>query len=343
MKPVIPYFFFLMLLCVLRSEAQQSDYSIVPLVKAPISSIRGLSVVSDSVLWVSGTQGMVGRSVDGGKEWKWMKITGCDSCDWRDIEAFSANRAVIINAGEPTHIFLTKDGGTTWQKVYFNNTKGIFYDGMDFWNDQEGIAVGDPLGGVFSLLKTSNGGESWQPFPINPPPVTEGEASFAASGTTIRSLGGKSFVFVSGGAASRLFSFNGTSWKVHNTPLIQGESSTGAFSIAFSNDRRGIAVGGDYRRDTLRTNNCFMTKDGGATWEAPSTPPLGFRSSVEYIRPQLLIATGTSGTDISENGGIHWHNISREGYHVVRKAKRGEKVFLAGGNGRIAVLLSKEQ
>ncbi|MCK7554601.1 hypothetical protein MKQ70_06110 [Chitinophaga sedimenti] len=127
------------------------------------------------------------------------------------------------------------------------------------------------------------------------------------------------------------------------TPLIQGESSTGAFSIAFSNDRRGIAVGGDYQKDTLRTNNCYFTKDGGATWDAPVTPPFGFRSCVEYIRPQLLIATGTSGTDISEDGGIHWHNISKEGYHVARKAKKGEKVYLAGSGGRIAALLSKQQ
>ncbi|UYQ94780.1 oxidoreductase [Chitinophaga horti] len=341
MKPGIPYLFILMLICVLQTRGQQTTYSIQPLMKAPISSIRGLSVVSDSVVWVSGSQGMVGRSTDGGKEWKWMKVNGCDSCDWRDIEAFSATKAIIINAGEPTHIFLTKDGGHTWRKVYFNNTKGIFYDGMDFWNDREGIAVGDPLNGVFTLLQTADGGETWQPFAVKTPPAREGEASFAASGTTIRTLGPKSFCFVSGGAASRLFVFNGSSWTVHPTPLIQGQPSTGAFSIAFSNDRRGIAVGGDYQKDTIRTNNCFMTKDGGATWDAPSTPPLGFRSAVEYIRPQMLIATGTSGTDISENGGIHWHNISREGYHTARRAKQGEKVFLAGSNGRIAILLSK--
>lgn len=341
MKPGTPYFLFLMMMCALPALAQQQEYNIQALTKAPVNSIRGLSVVNDSVLWVSGTQGMVGRSTNGGKEWKWMKVSGCDSCDWRDIEAFSATKAVIVNAGEPAHIFLTKDGGNNWQKVYFSNTKGVFYDGMDFWNDQEGIAVGDPLNGVFTLLKTSNGGESWQPFTVNTPPVKEGEASFAASGTTIRTLSGKSFSFVSGGTASRLFTFDGRTWHVHPTPLVQGENSTGAFSIAFSNDRRGIAVGGDYRQDTIRANNCFMTKDGGATWDAPVTPPFGFRSSVEYIRPQLLIATGTSGTDISEDGGIHWHNISREGYHVARRAKKGERVYLAGGSGRIAVLLSK--
>jgi hypothetical protein len=38
------------------------------------TSIRGLSVVSDKILWVSGSNGMIGRSVDGGTTWKWGKI-----------------------------------------------------------------------------------------------------------------------------------------------------------------------------------------------------------------------------------------------------------------------------
>ncbi|MCK7554602.1 hypothetical protein MKQ70_06115 [Chitinophaga sedimenti] len=159
-----------MLMCVLQTKGQ-SDFAITPLTKAPMSSIRGLSVVNDSVLWVSGTQGMTGRSIDGGKTWKWSSVSGCDSCDWRDIEAFSATRAVIINAGEPAHIFLTNNGGDSRQKVHFDATKGIFYDGLDFWNDKEGIAVGDPLNGTFSLLHTSDGGQSWQPFAVKTPAV----------------------------------------------------------------------------------------------------------------------------------------------------------------------------
>lgn len=40
------------------------------------TSLRGLSVVSDEVIWVSGSKGTIGRSVDGGQTWKWSVVTG---------------------------------------------------------------------------------------------------------------------------------------------------------------------------------------------------------------------------------------------------------------------------
>ena len=39
-------------------------------------SFRGLSVVNDDVLWVSGSKGTVGKSIDGGKTWKFIVVKG---------------------------------------------------------------------------------------------------------------------------------------------------------------------------------------------------------------------------------------------------------------------------
>jgi len=64
------------------------------------TSIRGLSVVSDEVVWVSGSNGTIGRSTDGGKNWKWMKVRGFEKTDFRDIEAFEAATAVIISSSD---------------------------------------------------------------------------------------------------------------------------------------------------------------------------------------------------------------------------------------------------
>lgn len=294
----------------------------------PIKSMRGLSVVDDNVVWVSGTGGMVGRSINGGDSWEWHQVKGCDSCDWRSLYAFNDRKALVLNAGEPAHLFLTEDGGQSWQQVYFNATPGIFFDAMTFYNEKEGIAIGDPLQQHFTLLRTHDGGKTWQlDAPSISPGAITGEAIFAASGTSLIATG-NNLCFATGGTVARLHKA-GKKWESLPIPIIQGQASTGVFSIAFLSARKGIAVGGDYKNDTLRANNCLLTSDGGRTWTAPRTAPGGYKSCVAYITPQLLITTGTSGTDISVNGGMDWKKIG-EGFNCAAKARNGKRVFLTG-------------
>lgn len=320
--------FLILLLATVAAHAQ--DHYLEPLAMAPIGSIRGLSVVNDSVLWVSGTQGKAGRSTDGGRNWQWFSIEGCEDVDFRDIEAFSSEKAVLMGIDAPARIYMTTDGGRRWERVYFNETKGMFLDGMDFQDEQEGMIIGDPVGGAFTVLHTRNGGASWET--INGPESIYGEGSFAASGTTIRYLQDSTLAMASGG---RFFRYNTGKWEVIRFPIPQGKSSEGIFSFAFRDKNEGVAVGGDY---ITSTGHCIWTKDGGRTWEAPKTPTGGYRSSVEYLGDQQLIATGPDGTDISSDGGMNWTALSNEGYHVARKAKQGKRVYLAGQKGRIAVL-----
>src|SRR5262245_56736609 len=68
------------------------------------TSLRGLSVVNNNVVWVSGSNGMVGKSTNGGKNWRWMTVKGFEKNDFRDIEAFDANTAIIMAISEPAYI-----------------------------------------------------------------------------------------------------------------------------------------------------------------------------------------------------------------------------------------------
>lgn len=315
--------------------------TIVSLTAGKQTSIRGLSVVSDQVAWVSGSNGWFGRTTDAGKTWQWSQPAGYDTLDFRDIEAFSERRAVAVSAGSPAVILLTDDGGSSWQEVYRNSRPEIFLDGMDYWNEQTGIIYGDPINGRMQLLKTTDGGRSWNDISAHLEfSLDSGEASFAASGTNIRTLSDGHCWIATGGTRSRVFysADYGQTWSAFDCPIIQGENSTGPFSLAFLDATTGVALGGNYLQDTLRLKNMVLTKDGGKSWTAPASNPYGYRSAVEYLKPNFLIATGTSGTDISLDGGLRWHRISLEGYHVVRKAKKGNLVLLAGGNGRISVL-----
>src|SRR5690606_11485980 len=136
------------------------------------------------------------------------------------------------------------------------------------------------------------------------------------SGSGLHYLPGGDVCFATGGSRARFFRQHKGRWRSAALPILQGQPSTGVFSMAFRNSRQGVAVGGDYSNDTLRRQNCVLTSNGGRTWTAPLTPPGGYRSSVCWTGPGSLIATGTSGTDVSADGGLHWQLISREGYHV---------------------------
>jgi len=337
MKKIIACFCCCYLCFIFPAHAQRLEV----LTSGQIKSIRGLSVVNDQVFWVSGTEGTVGKTTNGGRTWEWYRVPGCDSLDWRDIEAFDDSKAIVVNAGEPANIYLTRDGGKNWRRVYFNNTKGIFLDAMAFINEDEGLIIGDPLKGKVTVLQTKDGGYEWKQLKLNNKAKTaDGEAFFAASGTCLRAIPNtKMYAFVSGGKTANLYILRNTNITAKRAlPMIQGESSQGPFSIATWDRKHFVITGGNYMLDTSTYKNCVTTKDGGKHFTAPVLPPGGYRSAVEYISKDLLVSTGTSGTDLSFDGGKTWKNISRDSYNCARKAKDGTIVILAGVNGKVARL-----
>ncbi len=146
-------------------------------------SLRGLSVVNDRVIWVSGSGGTVGRSIDSGKTWIWNTVNQYKKTDFRDIEAFSEMEAVIMGITEPAVILRTTDGGKSWTKTFEDSSKTCFLDAMDFSGDN-GIVVGDPLKGKIFFTETANRGASWYTkIPSGFDTTSAGESFFAASGT----------------------------------------------------------------------------------------------------------------------------------------------------------------
>ena len=294
-------------------------------------SLRGLSVVSDKTVWVSGSSGTVGFTLDGGINWHWINVNGFEKRDFRDIEAFDDSTALIMAVDKPAYILKTSDAGKSWRTVYSNFEKGMFLDAMDF-NKSNGVVIGDPIDGKFFVATTKDAGETWLDIPFaQRPKADSGEACFASSGTNVRLLINNKPVFISGGVSSHFY----LDKKKIFLPILQGKESTGANSIAYKNKKIFVAVGGNFNAKNDRERNCFVTYNAGKTWSAPVISPFGYRSCIEFIKQNTWITCGLNGIDISLNNCKEFKSISTEGFHVCRKSPTANIVYFAGSNGRV--------
>ena len=305
------------------------------------ASLRGLSVVNENVIWASGTGGTYLGTIDGGKSWTVGKVAGAEKLDFRDIEAFDANTAYVLSIGdgESSRIYKTSDGGANWKLQFKNTNPKAFFDALAFWDKDNGIAMSDPVDGKYLLIITKDGGETWKPLNTDKMANAKtGEAAFAASGTCIIASGKSDVFLVSGGNDARVFRSNnrGLTWFVANSPIVSGTAGSGIFSIAMFDKKRGVIVGGNYEKPNEIANNLAFTNDSGASWTLGKGLN-GYRSGVAFVDKKTIIAVGSSGSDISTDGGKSWKNLDKENYNAVQ-AKGKNAIWAVGANGLVAKL-----
>jgi photosystem II stability/assembly factor-like uncharacterized protein len=316
-----------------------------PGVSGTDAELRGLSTAGPSVIWVSGTRGRYARSIDGGRSWHTDSVPAAAGLDFRAVHALDARRAWLMSAGEAekgqARIYRTTDAGSHWSLVYSTEQKGVFLDAIAFWDAQHGIALSDPIDGHFFLLTTNDGGGSWSRIPPDRvPAILPGEAAFAASGTCL-TVDGEANVWIGtgGGTTARVYHSpdRGRSWTVAETPVHAGSASSGIFSVAFRDGRRGIAVGGDYQMVRGGLPNVALTDDGGRSWRVAKGPlPAGYLSAVSFVPGSSnLVAVGLAGTAFSSDGGDSWHMVDSVAYNSVHFEAPGAG-WAAGPKGRVA-------
>lgn len=322
------------------------------------ASFRGMSVVSDDIVWISGTRGTFAWTGDGGEHWHSGTVAGAGSFDFRAVHAMSLDTALLmVSAQDTALIYRTTDRGATWTRQYSDETKGAFLDAMTFFDSRHGLALGDPMDGRFVVLETSDGGQSWSRIAAaGLPPSLPGEGGFAASGTALISCGSRDAWFGTGGAVrSRVFhsSDGGHTWSVAETPIVAGNAAAGIFSLACDGVGHLLAAGGNYSHPDPAAITVALSDDGGVTWTASEpSPATGYLSGVAYVDPgagSRLVAVGTEGTAASLDGGRHWSALDSLSLNVVMASRaptrspassRGGsgRIWAAGSRGRVVLL-----
>jgi len=301
--------------------------------------LRGVSAVSDRIVWASGSTGTVLRTIDGGANWQASMGPGAGDLDFRDVHGVDADTAYVlsIGEGEKSRIYKTTDSGKTWTLQFTNRDPNAFFDGFAFWDANNGIAFSDPVDGRFLTIRTNDGGATWKEMPReNMPSALPGEAAFAASGTSIAVAGRDHVWFVTGGGAARVFhsSDQGVTWSVAVTPIAAGGSAAGIFSIHAVSDKLLVIAGGDYQKETESSANFARSIDGGRTWTAGPRLP-GYRSAIAAVS-DVYVAAGPSGTDFMRPEDDAWVGAGTIGFDALSFVPGRLTGWAVGQGGRIA-------
>lgn len=303
-------------------------------------SIRAIDILNDGSLAFAANNNTYGLLNAGTTNWLISKQEH-DSLNlqFRAV-AHTAEDFFMLSIGNPALLYKTTNSGM--QLVYKEVHEKVFYDAMLFWNDMEGIAMGDPTNDCISIIITRDGGSTWTKVSCDLlPDAIEGEAAFAASDSNISIVGDHTWIATGGMASRILYSPDrGKQWEVFETPIIQGTSTTGMYSIDFYDELNGFAIGGDYTQPKENKSNKMVTIDGGKSWEivADEQTP-NYRSCVQYIdgrEGQELVVVGFNGIDYSNDGGYSWNTISDEGFFTIRFIN--DSTAYAAGSGRISKL-----
>ena len=222
------------------------------------------------------------------------------------IHAFNADTAFVV----ASTIYKTTDRGTTWTPatgVFANATS--FPNTIHFFDQNNGLAMGDPVDGYFEIYTTTDAGVNWVRVPSNniPEPLT-GEAGTV----NCQAYFNNSYWFTTNSARIFRSTDRGYTWTSYQFP-----QATGSIAVAFRDELHGIAdpfFGGPGWR-------YYSTNDGGSTWNYVSSSPSWLYGYLYFTyvpgtqSTYMINSISYSGTErkamvlFTNDDGLTWHRM----------------------------------
>jgi len=269
------------------------------------------------------------KSVDGGQNWFPGTFNAGDGLS--QLFAIDASTCwAVFNTGATQGLYKTVNGGTTWVKKGTAYGASSFANVLHFFNENDGVAQGDPLGGYYEIYTTNNGGETWTRVPsANIPAPTSGEYGITGNYSAV----GDHIWF--GTNKGRIFHSvdKGLHWTVALTnfgaaEVVQPEFASETYGICF---RSYLNIG-------LETA-IGVTTDGGATWTTVNVTGPMYARYFAYVPGTEKTFVGSSGEvgangiSYSTDGGYTWSAIT-EGYDFLATAWIDNETGWAGSFAR---------
>jgi photosystem II stability/assembly factor-like uncharacterized protein len=310
------------------------------------AGLRGIDSVDGVVAWASGTGGTILRTVDGGAHWVRCAVpdaaTDGATLDFRGVQAWDAGTAIVMASGpgEKSRLYKTADGCKTWKLILINSDKEGFWDSVSVADQMNLMILGDPVNGRFSVIDTEDGGKSWNRARDDGLSSQTKEGAFAASNSSlsVNWTDGLAAFGTGSPIGARFFHEcetckSGAQWTASPVSSFSKGEAAGIFSLNFRDWHQFVAVGGDSTKPNERIGTAAWSDDSGRHWTASTTPPHGYRSTVQWSESlKLWITAGTNGSDISRDDGRTWQPLDNGNWNALSLP------FIVGPNGRIARL-----
>jgi hypothetical protein len=287
--------------------------------------IQNIFAVNDQVVWASGYDGSgagaacqdITVTTNGGTTWTPHIVNGATGLSISQICAVDANTAWVAmwktSGSSLPGIFKTTDGGVTWTRqstAAFVATS--FPDIVYFFDANNGVTMGDPVGGKFEIYTTSNGGTTWTVVPSgNIAAMLTGEAGWTSDMCAF----GNTIWF--GTNKGRLYKSTdmGHNWTASAPVGMTGKNTFPAFKDA----NNGFCLKFYSAADT--TALLDNTTNGGSSWSVFPYAGSVYNQMMQFVKgtTSTWVSVGVDagaqpdrlGFTWSDDGGSTWYTDSQ--------------------------------
>jgi len=267
-----------------------------------IDTLLAVKAVDNNVVWAAGMNGGVFLTTNGGAQWGPVGAGALGSGTVNAVEALDAGNAFVsVFTGGAGMIYRTSNGGSSWSPV--STQTGVAIGGIQMRTALEGYAVGTPVGSKWTLLKTTDGGGTWNTMTTAPAEDSLTALAISYYGAyPVRPIGVQLL-------GSTLW-FGSLSGVVYRSTNLGSTWSTGSSllplnGLHFNSSTVGLSAGstGDSTRSSL---------NGGMSWDSAGVSGSRPVTCISGLAGEFWATTGGS-IAYTNNSGLTW-TYSGPGY-----------------------------